>query len=167
MQLDSPYMAKASKSEWHRVWRSLKVKSNNAVGLPMDVYDFLLVSSSSHVSISHPIAVTSTLKFFFPSLIRPNFLTPHTHLYPRPIFFLKIEWYPPWTGRMASTKHEVDQLNIFEIFWTWTHRHKFMQNKKPSPAKLAQRYNVRNFTITWKQWNINTWLSHLNMHLQT
>ena len=38
--------------------RSLKVKSNGAVGLPM--YDFLLVSNSNNVSKSHRLGVRAT-----------------------------------------------------------------------------------------------------------
>ncbi len=44
---------KALKSEWPWLWpfKSFKVKSNGAVGL--SVYEFLLVSNSNHMSISH------------------------------------------------------------------------------------------------------------------
>ncbi len=42
--------------------RSLKVKSNGSVGLP--IYDFLLVSNSNYMSNSHPLGVIAARKKF-------------------------------------------------------------------------------------------------------
>ena len=42
---------------------SLKVKSNGAVGLPM--YDFLLLSNSNGMCISHRLGVIATQKLIF------------------------------------------------------------------------------------------------------
>ena len=62
---------------------SLKVKSNGAVGLP--IYDFLLVSNSNHMSISHRLGVIATWKFFSYLLsLGQNFAPPP---YPGAIFF--------------------------------------------------------------------------------
>ncbi len=41
--------------------RSLKIKSNGAVGLP--IYDFLLVSNSNHMSISRRLRDITSWKF--------------------------------------------------------------------------------------------------------
>ncbi len=52
--------------------RSLKVKSNGAVGLP--TYDFLLVSNSNYMSISQRLGVIATRKIFSYLLsLGPNF----------------------------------------------------------------------------------------------
>ncbi len=59
--------------------RSLKVKSNGAVGLP--IYDFLLVSNSNYMSNSHRLGVIATRKIFSNLLsLGPNFDPPRpTH----------------------------------------------------------------------------------------
>ena len=66
--------------------RSLKAKSNGAVGLP--IYDILLVSNSKYVSMCRRLGVIATGNFF-------------------PISFHWAKILPP------STKNEVDQFNIF------------------------------------------------------
>ncbi len=59
------------------ILRSLKVKANGAVVLPIHVCDFQFVSSSKHMSISRHLNVTAAPKIFLlPLVIRPKFWHP-------------------------------------------------------------------------------------------
>ncbi len=91
--------------------RSLKVKSNGAVGLP--IYDFPLVSNSNYMSNSHHVGVIATGNIFLLSLIiRAKFRPTHTHAYPGESF-IKIESLHPWVHGKHPMKNEVDRLNTF------------------------------------------------------
>ncbi len=76
---------------------SLKVKSHGAVGLP--IYDFLLVSNSNHISISHNLAVTAAQNSPIPYRYQ---LGQHLGL-----VFFKIEWFSCWVSGKTFTKNEV------------------------------------------------------------
>ncbi len=76
-----------------------KVKSNGAFELP--IYDFLLVSNSKDMSISHHLAVLQPLEKNFPlSLIIWQFFSKLT------------DFFPGSEGRLPPKK-EVDRFNIF------------------------------------------------------
>ena len=93
--------------------RSLKVKSNGAVGLP--IYEFLLVSNSNYMSNSHRLGVIGTRKFSSYLLsLGPNF-----DLHPQPTptpptvtpgrFFFKMESLHPWVQGKPPIENEVDR----------------------------------------------------------
>ncbi len=99
--------------------RPTRVKSNGAVGLP--IYDFLLMSNSNDMPISHRLAVIAIWKFssYLLSLVQ-TFGQPLTHPYPH-VFFLfffflaKIECppSPPRLRGKASTQNKVDRFETF------------------------------------------------------
>ena len=103
--------------------RSLKIKSNDAVGLP--IYDFLFVSDSSYMPISGRLGVIATLVVYLASL-GPNFGPPPSPNPPLPQrdFCYKFEWYPLWVSGKASTEKKVDRFIFFRYFAN-THAHSY------------------------------------------
>ena len=89
--------------------RSLKLKGNSAVRLP--IYDFLSVTNSDHMSISHRLAVIGTVRMsrvigtftMFPHLLSLGQNFSLTHPFPWAIF-LKIEPLHPLVRGKAPTK---------------------------------------------------------------
>ena len=86
-------------------FKSLKIKSEGAIGLP--IYDFLLMCNSKFMSISHRLAAIGAWKFLC-YLFSLGQNSDHT-----PGIFLKMESLHP--RRQAPTKNGVNWLNIVEI----------------------------------------------------
>ncbi len=143
-------------------WRSIKVKCNGAFELP--IYDFLLVSNSNYMSNLHRSGVIATRKFFSCLLsLGPNF-DPNPHPpphHPSPTltpgwFFSKLNGFPPWVRRKASTKNEVDQFNIFwDILLTDTQKTHTQTNGSKEPRagfnKTFQAENVQSSATVWQE----------------
>ncbi len=87
--------------------------------------NFLLVSSSNHMSISHPLAgIAPQANFFSYLIISPTFQTLLSTLTPGQWFhfFQKMERFLPWVRGKASAKNGVDRFNIFDILQKDTHK---------------------------------------------
>ncbi len=96
--------------------RSLKVKSNGAVGL--SIYDFLLVSNSNYMSKSRRLGVKAIQNFFSYLLsLGSNFDPPHPPLPHGDFFQNRMVSSLAWVRGKASTKNEVDIFNIGSIFF--------------------------------------------------
>ncbi len=115
--------------------RSLKVRSNGAVGLP--IYDFLLMSNSNYVSNWHRLGVRATQNFFLLSLIiRTKFRHSHTCPFPGAIFcsdfFSKSNGFVPGSeGRLPPKMKLIGSVFFLNILLTDTQT----QSKKPRHAK--------------------------------
>ncbi len=111
--------------------RSLKVKSNGAVGLP--IYDFLLVSNSNQVSNSHRLGVTQPLKNVLHLLsLELNFNTPpprhtHTHIPQGDILLTDTQTYrqtDPQTHTQTQSKkphHATHGQGLVILVWCIGH----------------------------------------------
>ncbi len=85
--------------------RSLKVKSNGAVGL--STYDSLLVSNSNYMSNSHRLGVIATQNFSYLLSLGPNFDPPGPPLPQGDLF--QIESLHPWVQGKPPIENEVDR----------------------------------------------------------
>ncbi len=93
---------------------SLKVKSNDAAGLP--IYDFLLVLNSNDMSISHHLEVITTLKKTILPLVA-KFRPTHTHPpLPRADFSQnRIITINPWRGLINQQSSKMLYKKIIHL----------------------------------------------------